>query len=90
MIITKYKQLYPMQYGFGVKYRRDIRGGSILRKIGKFIFHKILKPMWKNNKDDIIKASVHGVKRLVQRPKLADLKTEILKPIIQKINVKKV
>src|SRR5687768_8524582 len=98
-ILTANKQLLYKQYGLGIKYQRDIRGGNIFQTIkryglpvAKFLFHKILKPFWKNNKDDIIRGAVQSVKNLVQKheqtPKMTDVKEEILQPIFQKIKEK--
>jgi hypothetical protein len=50
-ILTKRKQLYPLQYGFGVKCQKDIRGGNIFHSIARygkpivsFLYRNIFKP----------------------------------------------
>jgi hypothetical protein len=57
--------IFPKQYGFGL---RDIRGENIFQSIKKiaipalgFLYRNILKPFWKNNKEDIIQGVTSGL-----------------------------
>lgn len=92
VLIVHRKQLYKKQYGFGFKYYKPIRGGSIFSVIKKglsFIYNKVLKPLWKNNKSDIIQGAVSGVSNLVSKhdkpPPLSAYKEEIISPILNKM-----
>ena len=81
MIITRNSQLYPVQYGLGLKVRRHGRGvfKSLQRyafPVGKFLWRKMLKPFIKNNRKEITNRSVDIIKRLAkgERPDVKAMK----------------
>ncbi len=91
MILTRTHQIFPRQYGLGLRVYRDIREGgnifSTLKRyvlpIGKYLFRNVLKPFVKNNKAEIQNAlsrqSINIIKRLAagKRPSTHDLKEDI-------------
>jgi hypothetical protein len=99
VLVVHRKQLFPKQYGFGLKYHRDIRGGNIFQSIKKFaipalgfLYRNILKPFWKNNKEDIIQGVTSGLKNIastyVKSPPFSTYKEEIINPILNKMKEK--
>ena len=99
VLVVHRKQLFPKQYGFGLKYHRDIRGGNIIQSIKKFaipalgfLYRNILKPFWKNNKEDIIQGVTSGLKNIastyVKSPPFSTYKEEIINPILNKMKEK--
>src|SRR5215475_7767820 len=56
MIITKFKKKYPIHYGLGIKYRKDLRGRGIFSTIKKFgkPTLKYLGRFLKNNLPEIL------------------------------------
>src|SRR5207249_8035098 len=86
MIITRNSQLYPVQYGLGLKVRRRGRGVfKSLRRyafpVGKFLWRKMLKPFIKNNSREITSRSVDIIKRLAkgERPDVTEAMKEVLR-----------
>jgi len=86
MIITRNSQLYPVQYGLGLKVRRRGRGVfKSLRRyafpVGKFLWRKMLKPFIKNNRQEITNRSVDIIKRLAkgERPDVKEAMKEVLR-----------
>src|SRR5277367_3383135 len=91
MILTRSHQIFPRQYGLGLRVYRDIRDGgnifSTLKRyvlpVGKYLFRNVLKPFIKNNKVEIQNAlsrqSMNIIKRLAagKRPSTQDLKEDI-------------
>jgi hypothetical protein len=86
VILTRSHQIYPVQYGLGLKVYREIgRGGNIFSTmkrfaipVGKFLFKNVLKPFVKNNKQElknIIQRLAAGRKRPASV--MEDLKTNI-------------
>jgi hypothetical protein len=101
VLVVHRKQLFPKQYGFGLKYHRDIRGGNIFQSIKKFalpalgfLYRNILKPFWKNNKEDIIQGVTSGFKNIastyVKSPPFSTYKEEIINPKQSKQNERKI
>jgi hypothetical protein len=99
VLVVHRKQLFPKQYGFGLKYHRDIRGGNIFQSIKKFaipalgfLYRNILEPFWKNNKEDIIQGVTSGLKNIastyVKSPPFSTYKEEIINPILNKMKEK--
>jgi hypothetical protein len=92
VLVVHRKQLFPKQYGFGLKYHRDIRGGNIFQSLKSFLYRNILKPFWKNNKEDIIQGVTSGLKNIastyVKSPPLSTYKEEIINPILNKMKEK--
>jgi hypothetical protein len=99
VLVVHRKQLFPKQYGFGLKNHRDIRGGNIFQSIKKFaipalvfLYRNILKPFWKNNKEDIIQGVTSGFKNIastyVKSPSFSTYKEEIINPILNKMKEK--
>ena len=99
VLVVHRKQLFPKQYGFGLKYHRDIRRGNIFQSIKKFaipalgfLYRNILKPFWKNNKEDIIQGVTSGLKNIastyVKSPPFSTYKEEIINPILNKMKEK--
>jgi len=73
MIIIK---PYHVQYGLGVKVYREIGGDGVfstLRRysvpVGRYLFHKVLTPFVKNNKQELGKQSINIIKRLASGKK---------------------
>src|SRR5277367_4185851 len=90
MILTRSHQIFPRQYGLGLRVYRDIRDGgnifSTLKRyvlpVGKYLFRNVLKPFVKNNKAEIQNASrqsMNIIKRLAAGKRLStqDLKEDI-------------
>lgn len=103
VILTSYKQLFPVQYGMGLKYYKNIHGGNIFKRFllpaGNFILNKVIHPFIKNNKDDIKRVISEGsktvFKNLLMRkdpPNFSDIKqevkTSVLRPILKNISEK--
>ena len=68
MIIIK---PYHVQYGLGLKVYSDLRGEGVFSAlkrysvpVGKYLFHKVLTPFVKNNKQELSKESLNIIKRL--------------------------
>src|SRR5688572_4696312 len=87
MIITRHSQMYPVQYGLGVKFRRDLRGGNLFSTIrryglpaGKFVWQKILRPFLKNNKRELTAESMNIIKKLAagKKPDIKEAAREII------------
>jgi len=68
MIVTK---PYHVQYGLGVKVYREIGGEGVFSAlkryalpVGRYLFHKVLTPFVKNNRQELNKQSFNIIKRL--------------------------
>jgi hypothetical protein len=102
VLVVHRKQLFPKHYGFGLKYHRDIRGGNIFQSIKKFAIpalgflyrNPILKPFWKNNKEDIQGVTsgrfLHTYKEEIINPILNKMKEKPLKEHLRGDGLKKV
>jgi hypothetical protein len=57
-----------------------------------FLYRNILKPFWKNNKEDIIQGVTSGLKNIastyVKSPPFSTYKEEIINPILNKMKEK--
>jgi len=90
MLLLRERELYPKQYGLGLRVYRDMRGNSVFstikrfaRPVGKYLFRNILKPFFKNNKEEIkrvlSKQSMNIIKKLAQgkRPATDEIVSDI-------------